>query len=279
MMRFTRRNAKRSAVAAFALAMLLNICLAGEVVKLQRGVPFGMLNRVFPIHYGNGSGTCFAIDVDDKQYVITARHVVNSIKDGEAIQIYINGAWVELKVKLILPQDSSVDIAALVVDRLVAPRMEVVAADVGSAVISQDVYFLGFPFGLASQVANQKNMHLPFIKKAILSAVDGRRESGAILYLDGYNNPGFSGGPVIFANYEKGDRLEIIGVISGYRNNPIEVQEEIVDVSASPSVDSQKKVVHYILENTGIIVANNLSEIVKAIRLKPIGLSLPDSPE
>lgn len=81
--------------------------------------------------------------------------------------------------------------------------------------VGQDVYSLGFPFGLATKFDKPIPTHIAFIKKAILSAIDARPGSGHVLYLDGHNNPGFSGGPVIYANYNERERLEIAGVIAG----------------------------------------------------------------
>ena len=61
----------------------------------------------------------------------------------------------------------------------------------------QDVYFLGFPYGLHGDMSALSNdLPFPFVKKGIISLFhnDGVNR----IYLDGHNNPGFSGGPVVF---------------------------------------------------------------------------------
>lgn len=63
------------------------------------------------------------------------------------------------------------------------------------------MYFLGFPFGkLFSDVKFEKaneRYSLPFVKKATWSA-SAPAGDGAVIFLDGHNNHGFSGGPIVF---------------------------------------------------------------------------------
>jgi hypothetical protein len=39
------------------------------------------LKRTFHLKFGDQAGTCFAIDVEDKQYLITAAHIVTQNKE------------------------------------------------------------------------------------------------------------------------------------------------------------------------------------------------------
>ena len=71
--------------------------------------------------------------------------------------------------------------------------------------------------------------------------------SPSVMFLDGHNNPGFSGGPVCFK--KAGDKLfTIAGVISGYRYSQMPVLDK-----------DNKKTEYYIKENTGIINAADIS--------------------
>ena len=218
---------------------------------------------------GTVEGSCFVIDVDRRQYIITARHVASGIEKQVDIKLFINQQWLPLRARPIWPASERTDIVALAPDHTIAPKMDISIGE-DNIFIGQDVYFLGFPFGLATEFEKPSTTHFQFIKKAILSAVDTRAGSGGVLYLDGVNNPGFSGGPVIFGNYDHGNRLQIGGVISGYRNNPLEVRSrEVLAPNVKSGGGPKKRVVSYVLENTGIIVAYGMSEIVEAIRVKP----------
>lgn len=161
-----------------------------DEVKLQRAVPQGILNRVFPFGFKEHSGSCFAIDIANKQYIITARHLVPGIKDNDIVKLFINTAWINLKVRPIFAKNEKTDIVALAGDKLVAPKMEIYIGLKG-IFVGQDVYFLGFPFGLATKFEKPTPTHIAFIKKGILSAIDARQSSGHILYIDGHNNLDF----------------------------------------------------------------------------------------
>jgi S1-C subfamily serine protease len=262
--------------------MLLTLVSAwsGEAkeVKLSKGggIPFGILDRVFPFKYKSQAGTCFVIDIDDRQYIITARHLVPGIKNGESVQLYVNEEWWTLTVKPIFTKSPATDIVALATDRLIVPKMEIFVGAHGLT-IGQDVYFLGFPHLPPTpylEIATIfKTRHLPFIKRAIISA-GATFDISDVLYLDGHNNPGFSGGPVIFGNYREGERLQIAGVISGYKIQITPVQAAEIKKSPSQGQKMQTKIIPYVPENSGIVIAYHIAGIVDAIRANPVGFPL-----
>lgn len=271
-----KRNPFLAFLAISLLVLLISKFGLSEEVKLQRAVPAGILQRVYPFSYKENNGSCFIIDVNNLQYIITARHLVPDIKDNDTVRLFIAAAWHNVKVRPIFPKNKKTDIVALTGDKLVAPKMGISLGD-NEIFVGQDIYFLGFPFGLATQFNNPSRVRIPFVKKGILSAIDALPDSGHILYLDGHNNPGFSGGPVIFANYKQGERLQIAGVVSGYRNQPTQVLEAEVNETNSSTKQSSKKIIHYVNENTGIVVAFSLTEITQAIEENPIGFPIPES--
>ena len=113
--------------------------------------------------------------------------------------------------------------------------------------LSENVCFLGYPFNItADDKGINAGFPVPFVKKAIVSAFEGK-----MLYLDGHNNPGFSGGPVVRA--EKPD--QVIGVISGYR-----FENESVFVNDGEGTP------YYIKANTGIIQASDSSLILEILK-------------
>lgn len=253
---------------------------AAEGMRLQEAVPIGILNIIFQVRFNGESGSAFAVDVDNKQYIVSARHIfqttkngtLQTIKDGDTLELLIRGKWQPVVVRPILPVLAKTDIIAFAPDKIVAPKIPVMAG-LGGVRLGQDVYFLGFPFGLGSRDARTAGA-IPFVKKGVFSAGDSTDDSGRVIYIDGHNNPGFSGGPIIFANFDKGRALQIGGVISGYRHHPSPVIEIAVDI---PSAESSKKArVPVVLENTGIVVGYMIDEILKAIRLSPIGFPLPE---
>jgi len=124
--------------------------------------------------------------------------------------------------------------------------------------LAQDCFFLGFPFfdEIDYQPAgSDSGFPIAFVKKAIVSALDEN-----YIYLDGHNNPGFSGGPVIFTNYQT-KKQQICGVISGYFPQKGEVE----------TVHTKK--IQIFAENSGIglaISSKKIQEVAKRVFGKEI---------
>ena len=53
-------------------------------------VPAEVYERTFQLWVGSASATCFAGDIDGRQYVVTARHVVEHV-DPRDLRITRNG--------------------------------------------------------------------------------------------------------------------------------------------------------------------------------------------
>ncbi len=218
-----------------------------------------ILQRTFRIRSGDSTATCFTVDVDNRQYIITAKHLLKEVIGQSIVQIMYDKQWTNLPVKLVGHCEADVDISVLAADRPISPTHPLDTTQAG-LVLAQDVYFLGFPYGLASEVLSSLNndFPLPFVKKAIVSQFD----KGYIM-LDGHNNPGFSGGPVVFHPRLNSNDLSVAGVVSGYRFEKEPVYQ-----------DQEQTQVGYYKYNTGIIVAYDIKHAIDLISQNPIGAKL-----
>jgi S1-C subfamily serine protease len=179
-------------------------------------VSSNILQRTFRIRYGDNEGTCFTIDQEGKQYIVSAAHVLQRISDTDTILVFQEKKWKELKVDVIGIASPPADIIVLAAPIQLSPTHPLPAD--ASIYLSQDVYFLGFPYGLQVEIGPDLNRDfpLPLIKKGIVSSMEFRNGCLDCMLLDGHNNPGFSGGPVVCIHL--GTRnLKVAGVISGYR--------------------------------------------------------------
>ena len=214
-----------------------------------------ILTRTFKIEYEKGQGTCFTIDVDNRQYIVTARHAVESFTGQGTIRIMHEEKSKDLQVKLIGHGEDDIDISVLSAEFLISPTLPLTpTAD--RLMFGQDVYFLGFPYNLAGDETGSwlnRNFPLPFVKKAIVSQM-----SKTHIFLDGHNNPGFSGGPVIFNQDLKKENLSVAGVVSGYH-----YQKE--------PVYKTKEQIGYYEYNTGIMVVYNIQHALDLIHQNPVG--------
>lgn len=82
-----------------------------------------------------------------------------------------------------------------------------------------------------------------------------------ILYVDGYNNPGFSGGPIVFVDLKE-KKLKVAAVVSGYRT-------QLADIYEKDKATALKA-----LTNSGLLIGYTIDAAIDAIKKKPIGVEI-----
>lgn len=222
-----------------------------------------VIYRLLRIRTAVGTGSAFTIEVDRKQYLITARHNLREFSAAGTLELWSEGRWVKTGARAIYPGNAAVDIAALDLGRPVTVMFPLEPTAAGLT-LGQQVYFLGYPFGLSTSgavSAPQGFGEIPFLKSGIISALDTRNPQANVLYLDGQNNPGFSGGPIVFWHAESG-MFRVAGVIGGYRNEALPVLRK-KDLS-NPQARAHNDL--YTRANSGIVVGYDIRHIVDAIR-------------
>jgi len=164
-----------------------------------------VIHRVFRIKYGQNVGTGFAIDVDGRQYFVTAKHIVAPLVDKGQIEIFANGTWNTLPIQLV-GHATDADVSVLTTDRRLTPSDLPLEPTSKGMAYSQEVFFLDFPYNILSQfIFEGSGYPLPLVKKAIVSSF----VKVGLYLLDGHNNPGFSGSPVVFAR-DAGNRGRVL---------------------------------------------------------------------
>ncbi len=129
-------------------------------------------------------------------------------------------------------------------------------------ILGQDVYFLGYPFGKFSEVFGMnRGLPIPFVKKGIVSALHAKTPGNEILWIDGHNISGFSGGPVVIVH--KDLDYKVAGVISGYKlyYENIRLKDEVIPET-------------YVSLNSGLIVAYPIDHALEIIKNHPFGTLL-----
>lgn len=241
---------------------LLSLWLVGSAA--WAAVPTtNVLYRVLRLRTPAAVGSAFTIEVDGKQYLITARHNLKGFGTEGTIELWIGGRWTSAAARAIYPSSPLVDIAALDLGRPVTIAYPLEPTSAG-LLLGQQVYFLGYPYALGSPLFSPPVPgfgEIAFLKSGIVSAFDNRNQDANILYLDGQNNPGFSGGPIVFWHAESG-RFRVAGVVRGYRNEslPVLKRPDLSDPDATAYNDL------YTRANSGIVVGYDISHIVDAIR-------------
>ena len=267
---------------SFAAACALILCVLSTVTAFALPPTTGILARTLMARRGDARGTIFSIDIDQREYWITSKHFITgathppygTVSDKSVtVQLLKAGSaeenWMTVDFKVL---DPGVDLdivvlaaASAILQNPIPPSLR--PAD--GAAIGDDCEFLGFPHGGASRVTVGDLIGwLAFAKHCTISAVINGSNTWV---LDGINNDGFSGGPVLIGS---GQAQKILAVVSGYMPEPSDV------VPRNTSNDSESHPSPEVVNlNSGLIFATDIEPAVEAIRKNPIGPIRPATPQ
>ena len=197
-------------------------------------IDLSVLQRVFRISCGAKVGTAFVIDHKDHLLLVTAAHILPSGDPKPEVTLTdIATKTTILRLELLKVEPEGIDISVARLSDAPLTKFPLPAGSDGFQ-LGQDLIFAGFPLGLDGIGMN--GGRFPLVKRALLSGHindDGRD----LWLLDGHNNPGFSGAPVVGIPPLK-NNVHILGVINSY----------IIDDGA----------------NSGIIIATDIGHAVRA---------------
>lgn len=222
-------------------------------------IPSECLCRTLYFEAGNSCGTCFSYEKNNKQFLITARHIFEECGFPNFMQVSFclgDMNLVKVNVNVYYHKNQFVDIAIMEPENnaFLTKTFNAPNYTTKGLIWGQDVFFLGFPYGKYLNIAKPNNENpIPFIKKACMSGMLKENEVNHLL-LDGINNEGFSGGPVCF-KFCNTTEFYIAGVISGYEYT----------YNYLETIDSECKYDSYIKTNTGIIFATDISHALEII--------------
>jgi S1-C subfamily serine protease len=255
------------------LIVILSIIVfpAAGHAQFEKAVPTAQaMANTFNIYGDKLTGSGFMVNVGGSQYFVTAAHLFaasHRSAENVSLQMVIQNQLQTYSGKIYFHSDRKVDIAVLklsetIEQNLTLPEDAVKYSDTIKKVfrgdgfsldnvfvaVGMESYFMGFPLGnLGTEVFGIK---FPLVKKAILSGTV-RNNGVEVILLDGHNNLGFSGGPVVIYDEEK-KTMRLVGVISGYLPEPVDVRNKNETLS--------------VLENSGIIVCYGSQYIMEIFK-------------
>ena len=220
-----------------------------------------ILENTFLVINNDQFGTCFTAFYQNQEYLITAKHLfqkTNKSGDTTTIQVLAYNSTITITTPVYFHPNSEIDIAVLKLNTRISKVDPLFLLDAEKIrfSIGQNCYFLGFPLGFHTQLDQGQ---LPIVKGAIISALRKIKASSKLLILlDGHNNSGFSGGPVVATNEGVKEQF-IIGLISGYYPDPHPIE--------IPSEKGNARVIYN--SNSGIIISYPIDfaiEIIKRLK-------------
>ena len=200
------------------------------------------------------TGTCFMVLRAGKQYFVTAAHLFESShKSGDIVpvQMVVQNELQSFDAHIYFHANKNVDIAVFTLPEKITQNLTVpeeqekykeqlqewytsngVSTDSIFITEGLNAYFFGFPLGLGEEFFGVK---FPLVKKAIISGWT-KRNGIELLLLDGHNNVGFSGGPIVAYNTAK-KKMCLVGILSGYVPESINVkQKATLSVNANSGI-------------------------------------------
>ena len=224
-----------------------------------------MLDTTFCIRQGNSLGTAFAIEFGDRQYLVTARHVLKDITAPIHVKRNDNEHLLSPGKAHAHPGSADVAVIPLSTPMTVSSPLTPSADKV---MMGQDVLIGGFPFGWTHPQTDLNNGYpIPFIKGAILSSIV-RVDNANMVLLDGHNNKGFSGGPIIAEDLSQPSqppKLRIIGVVSSFMPEPIPHPKELPEPPQNPGPWPIAED-HIHLANSGFFIGYEIQHAVEIIQ-------------
>ena len=173
-----------------------------------------------------GGATCFKIFHGSKQYFVTAAHLFKpNDKSGDIVpvRLLISGNLKDFDARVYFHKKRNIDVALIKLPDDV-PQGKGISLDSIHLSFGSPVFFYGYP--LSNLGTQTPEIKFPIIKSAILSGVV-KYGNVDVLVLDGHNNRGFSGGPVVA--YDTGTKkTHLVGLVSGYLFEPrgVQIKEE-----------------------------------------------------
>ena len=231
--------------------------------------PVEILRQTFKVRTEAGLGTAFTIEMDERQYIVTAQHLLGSASP-ETLEIQTSPAvWRRLPVTVISMAGPPVDVAVLATTAVLGSRSSV-PVGTGTVGYGQVVRFLGYPLGLEfTHVPDVSQAPLPFIKAGILSALRSVPNEPGLqeFFVDAAGNPGFSGGPLVLPRRSTNKGKSTVWHIAGVVTSGVTHRVPLKDMSGAD--------VGFVDVDAGILRATSIDAVKRMIRANPSGYLLP----
>jgi S1-C subfamily serine protease len=167
-----------------------------------------VMMNTFMIKTKAGTATGFLVERNNEEYFITARHALSKPASNNTtikLAILYDSLFREFSGIVYLHSDTTIDLAVIKLSKKLQKLKPL--ATTQEHYIGEECAFFGFPY--SSFYTMVEKTYIPFVKRATVSAFNNK-----ILFLDGTNNPGFSGGPVVRLASDK--NIKIFAVITAY---------------------------------------------------------------
>jgi S1-C subfamily serine protease len=185
-------------------------------------IPRLILSRVFHIRQSMG-GSAFSVEIEGRQYVVTAKHLVERLSPGGTIEYEGARGWITIPITGVWHHpDPTVDVSVVTLPEVIGRtgHIELSGHPPGPS-IGETVFLAGFPYSMSTIGPNADEPPLPLVKHGVFSGLEPRGTAPyRNMIFDALSNPGFSGGPVV---YRQGDTWVIVAVATSTMAEPRQI--------------------------------------------------------
>ena len=198
-------------------------------------IPSEVIYRTYPIGITGPevNGTAFSITYGNDQYLVTAAHVVEGfvknaplyIGRGSILYTASYGSskdtWQKIESPMQIGVSRSTDIAIFKLPLSLKRENLPLIPSIADLILGQRVHWLGYPLQYNGGLAFQEGGYIGLAASGTLASMampahgdEKLAKNGFIV--DGMNNAGYSGSPVIFhPGEDRSKAIQVLGVVSG----------------------------------------------------------------
>ncbi len=163
-------------------------------------------SRTLLIRAGNEMATAFKFDHGGRIYLVTTRHLGETLPLRNAVVQEWHGSWIDLQTdQVLLPASKDVDLAILKIDQRIGRPYKVVQS---SEVLTtgQKVWYMGWfapiprPSLSTSMSKTSRTVfpEVPMVKIGTITAIDPSRPDSFEIHVDGAYNLRIASGPIVY---------------------------------------------------------------------------------
>ena len=186
----------------------------------QYELPDEIFARTLLIRAGNEMATAFKFDHGGRIYLVTTRHLGETLPLRNAVVQEWHGSWIDLQTdQVLLPASKDVDLAILKIDQRIGRPYKVVQS---SEVLTtgQKVWYMGWfapiprPSLSTSMSKTSRTVfpEVPMVKIGTITAIDPSRPDSFEIHVDGAYNLRIASGPIVYWSPVHRE-FEVLGVI------------------------------------------------------------------
>lgn len=210
------------------------------------------MGTAWNISFGQGWGTAFLLFDATGSFYVTAKHVVHNAFAGSNIEFRGDPNNSYMAVQEIV-HSPNLDLTVFTSQHFsFSAQPQTPCAT--NMLPGEELRFLGFPHGLANSYPSPMGLCTPLVRSAHFSGVLPIQGQPTLI-LDGFNNPGYSGGPVYAAN--PGAHIGFVGMINGYRHERTD-HSKLYKKANGMETEVQD---HYVKANSGMIYATKAFDV------------------